>query len=380
MSSTLTVRPHPSYHALLQREDCKNWANYFCRFVFADLNFPCPIPSEGITAILDDEWPRFVPTFGSDTFIYAWVSDEIYQTEVWEYWFREHNGWMIFGLNDTSLACLGGLHGALGEPPTSLDKMVVTLVANGDLSPLNSLKAVNCLQLKKIEPATDLGPISALVDLELLILEDTGDLISLEPLSTLSRLNYLELGRPRSVTNIAPLTNLSFLTKLKMERLSKVTDWTPLSSLRSLKELKLRNCAQEDLSPLLSLTELEALDLGMNIGIANLDPLAGMIHLKKLDLFGASKVLSLRPLSGLLQLEELELGMCSSIEDLTPLAGMTRLQSLRLWECSRVSDLRPLANLKELSSLSLMDCWRIPMEHREAVEQRDFDKLRSLLS
>jgi hypothetical protein len=80
------------------------------------------------------------------------------------------------------------------------------------------------------------------------------------------------------------------------------------------------------------------------------------------------------------EMQSLSLCGCEGVEDLSPLRGLTKLRHLFLSDCPKVHDLTPLAYMTDLCSLHLNDCWRVPVPLREAVEARDFDLLRTLLS
>jgi hypothetical protein len=330
---------------------------------------------EGVTDFLEEPIDS-VSVFDS------WVNvpGQLNEAAVWEYWFRENNGWMIFGINDLPMICMGGGHGDLGEPPSGFEAMIVKLVAKEGLSRLKLLKSVKRLHLSNLVSDAELGPISCLLELEELILQGASGVTSLEPLSNLPRLRYLDLGILRGVVSIAPLAGLSSLKVLRMCRTEEAVDLAPLSLMKGLKSLTLENCRLVDLSALAVLTELESLSLERNLELGDLGPLASLTKLRVLNLSAVQKMESLRPLSGLIRLEHLVLSLCSSLEDLSPLAELAELQSLALWECPLVSDLRPLANLKKLESLKVDDSPRIPLQQREAIQAGDYTILRSLLS
>jgi Leucine-rich repeat (LRR) protein len=114
----------------------------------------------------------------------------------------------------------------------------------------------------------------------------------------------------------------------------------PYGGLKTLREIKRAKKAKasvlhladrkiRDLSPLASLTDLEALYLGLN-EIRDLSPLAGLSNLTYLNLY-ANRVSDVTPLSGLTGLDTLFLDR-NKITKITPLAKLSKLEWLAVRE------------------------------------------------
>ena len=107
-----------------------------------------------------------------------------------------------------------------------------------------------------------------------------------------------------------------------------------------------------DLSPLTTLTKLDAIYAWGNRELSDLGPLASLTDLRILVL-PVSNISDIRPLAGLTQLEELDLNY-NSIENIDALAGLTQLTKLRIND-NWVTDVRPLATLTLLKELKIQN-------------------------
>ena len=117
--------------------------------------------------------------------------------------------------------------------------------------------------------------------------------------------------------NPEPYGGLETLRKIKRAKRAK-------ASVLHLADRKIR-----DLSPLASLTDLDALYLGLN-EISDLSPLAGLSNLTYLNLY-ANQVNDVTPLSGLTGLDTLFLDR-NKITKITPLAKLSKLEWLAVRE------------------------------------------------
>ncbi|RBY95085.1 hypothetical protein DQ237_15325 [Blastococcus sp. TF02-8] len=140
-------------------------------------------------------------------------------------------------------------------------------------------------------------------------------------------LHTLVLGSTRRRLSLQPLARFTGLRRLYLEKQTR--DLDVLAGLMSLTSLTLRSITLPDLSLLLPLTGLRALDLKL----------------------GGTRDLSLLPQVG--KLEYLELWMVRGLDDLTPVAGTTTLRHLFLQALSRVTELPDLSRLAQLEVVHL---------------------------
>ncbi len=169
---------------------------------------------------------------------------------------------------------------------------------------------------------------------------------TLNHIMRLTQLHAIEKG-------IADIQGLEFAVNLTDLDLAgnPIKDISPLGDLMNLMHLGLgfTNISDSDLSPLASLTSVEALDLSGN-QITDLSPLSALTFLRKLDL-QHNQITDLSPLAALTTLIDINL-RDNPLSDLIPLSGLTNLESLELARCT-VSDVSPLAGLKKLRILDL---------------------------
>ena len=151
-----------------------------------------------------------------------------------------------------------------------------------------------------------------------------------------------------AVSNLSPLLSLPQLTALDLGGNS-ISDISALRGLTQLTYLSLGNNSISDISGLGSLTRLTSLDLGNN-SILDISALRGLTQLKILYLYN-NLVSDISALAGLTQLTQLFL-WDNSISDISALRGLTQLTQLFLWDNS-ISDISALRGLTQLTYLSL---------------------------
>jgi len=108
-----------------------------------------------------------------------------------------------------------------------------------------------------------------------------------------------------------------------------------------------------DLSPLLALPNLRALDLSRNEGVLKMPSLASLTQLEKLTITQIPYVLDLDALAGLPRLADLCLAGNPNLTDLSPLQTLPALSKLNVSGCNSLADLRPLAAIASLRELDI---------------------------
>ncbi len=129
-----------------------------------------------------------------------------------------------------------------------------------------------------------------------------------------------------------------------------ISDVTPLVTLTNLRALDLSNCSLSDIAFLAELPQLTSLDLSGN-PISNVSPLAALAELGELHLRDTS-VSDISVLSRLTQLSNLDIAG-TSVSDISPLAALTELTQLDLGGGNNISDISVLSGLTELTQLYL---------------------------
>jgi len=157
----------------------------------------------------------------------------------------------------------------------------------------------------------------------------------------------LKLNQPLGPILIADLKQLTALN-LGLELY--VADLSGLEHLVNITELDLSQNQVSDLSPIASLTNLTSLELAQN-DITDLSALAGLTNLTFLRVQD-NLVTDISPLAGLTKLTHLNL-WTNEISDISPLAALTDITFLHLTS-NKISDLSPLASLTNVTMLYLM--------------------------
>jgi Leucine-rich repeat (LRR) protein len=163
-----------------------------------------------------------------------------------------------------------------------------------------------------------------------LTVSSRGQLPALRYLRRLRHLVMRELNGNRYVDDLEALKGVPSLTHLDATVSRQFRDLSPLITLKQLQWLELRNCA----------------------GVTDISPLADLTSLQELRLRGCSTLLDLAPLAALRSLKHLTVSGASVLHDVSLLADLSRLQILNLSRSS-VEDLRPLANISSLRELDL---------------------------
>jgi small GTP-binding protein len=190
-------------------------------------------------------------------------------------------------------------------------------------------------------------------------------------LKKLKDLKELKLGLT-NITDLSPIVSLTKLQVLDLNNIS-IPDLTPLRTLGKLRYLDLMNCTIDDPSKLADLNSLTHLNLSYS-SIVDLAPLANLTALQGLQIsytrvfdlsplakltsltdlnITGSAVTSLSPLAPLKALEDLKINE-TNIKDFTPLAHLTGLLYLSLAE-GKITDLTPLSHLKKLAFANLFE-------------------------
>ena len=263
-----------------------------------------------------------------------------------------------------------------------------------DISPLANLTSLKTLQSSGNRLVSDITPLANLT--QLVHLRLTGQSISdITPLTNLTQLIHLHLDY-NQIRDISPLANLTLLEELALNN-NAISDIAPLGGLKNLKQLWLADNPIYDLSPL---TQLEGVELDIEIDFSQLDKLNTVVEipdpnleqairdalslpkdipLTQLQMQNLTRLaawdrnitnltglehaiflnhLSLRynqiqditTLTDLIHLVELILDR-NPITDLTPLSNLVNLKILRLDGCINVTDISPLQNLVNLERL-----------------------------
>ena len=167
--------------------------------------------------------------------------------------------------------------------------------------------------------------------------------------------NLKSLNIPRIVFNtISKLISLLNLEELNLNKCISKTGYSSLSKLKSLKILNLNEAEVNDISWIKDLVKLTELDLSNNLNIKDFSSLSDLINLKKLtieniySLSGNKFNVNLEFAKKLKNLEFLNINGCTSCCNLA-LNQLTKLTILKI----RDNDLKDITFLETLSNL----CW-----------------------
>lgn len=154
-------------------------------------------------------------------------------------------------------------------------------------------------------------------------------------LSNLDSLSIAEVIPQYPISSLMGIENCKNLIYLVISS-QDVSEILPLASLTKLKYLWLdQKCKISDVNPLSELTELEDLNLNINL-ITDISPLKNLIGLKMLDLHN-NDVRDISPLMNLLNLTSLYLSAWNHIGNSVPLKSLTKL-SWVAFDMNNVSD------------------------------------------
>ena len=146
------------------------------------------------------------------------------------------------------------------------------------------------------------------------------------------------------------ISDLKQLTALNLGLELYVADLSGLEHLVNITELDLTQNQVTALSPIASLTKLTSLDLAQN-DITDISPLTSLTNLTFLRIQD-NLVTDISPLAGLTKLTELNL-WTNEISDISPLAALTDLAKINLTK-NKISDLSALASLTNVTRLELI--------------------------
>ena len=175
-------------------------------------------------------------------------------------------------------------------------------------------------------------------------------LSGIEALSRLTNIKTLYLGWLATHT-MEPFSQMPKLESLTLYDYSGPTDYDVLGGLTGLKELSLDGAGGgfESLHFLLTLTDLETLEIGGGSTSGGAWPIASLVNLKKLALSGFDTDLSF--LTDLKQLRELRLDGWDNVDDYSPIASLDSLEYLELintpmLDFSQISHIKTLRGIK----------------------------------
>ena len=172
----------------------------------------------------------------------------------------------------------------------------------------------------------------------------------------------------RGVTDLTGLEHAINLTFLGIQY-SPLTDLSPIAGLTRLDTIYMWATPVSDLTPLRNLKRLRRLHASYGHQIVDISPLASLTELEALNLSG-NKIVDISPLANLKQLTELWL-MANRITDVRPLAGLTELRVLEIEE-NKIFDHSPLDHLSLDHFTFDQTCDMPPLPLQERLENRNF--------
>jgi len=178
-------------------------------------------------------------------------------------------------------------------------------------------------------------------------------LVSLDGLIHLpADLSYLGLGQTKQRLPLAPLARFTALRRLYLEGQRKDID--VIGQLRTLTSLTLRSITLPDLSLLLPLTRLRALDLKLG-GTRDLARLPEVGALQYLALWMIRGLHDLTPIADIPTLEYLFLQALKQVAALPSFGNCTHLTRVHLETMKSLTDLTPLLTAPALTQLTIAD-------------------------
>lgn len=170
---------------------------------------------------------------------------------------------------------------------------------------------------------------------------------------------FIGLGKTKRRLSLAPLARFSELQHVYLEAQTK--DIEVVGELRALRSVTLRSITLPDLSLLLPLSGLRALDLKLG-GTKNLDLLPRFTELEYLELWMVKGLRDLSPVAELPHLEFLFLQSLRQVERLPDMSGMKGLRRLWIETMRGLSDLSPLRRAPYLRQLAAIDMVHLQAE------------------
>ncbi|MEH0933522.1 hypothetical protein [Micromonospora sp. CPCC 205558] len=178
-------------------------------------------------------------------------------------------------------------------------------------------------------------------------------LVSLDGLNHLpADLTYLGLGQTKKRLSLAPLARFTELQRLYLEGQSK--DIEVIGHLRTITSLTLRSITLPNLSLLVPLTRLRALDLKLG-GTRDLALLPEVGALQYLELWMVRGLHDLTPIADIPTLEYLFLQALKQVAALPSFGNCTHLTRVHLETMNGLSDLTPLLTAPALTQLTIAD-------------------------
>jgi hypothetical protein len=162
----------------------------------------------------------------------------------------------------------------------------------------------------------------------------------------------LDLGHTKPMLDLTMLARFPALRELKLEGQTKGI--AVISRLTALEDLTLRSITLPDLSLLLPLTELRALDIKLG-GTKDLSLLSRIGRLQYLELWMIRGLTDLSAIGRLPHLRYLFLQALRRVETLPDLSMNVELRRVHLETMKGLRDLRPLATAPALEQLLLVD-------------------------
>lgn len=163
---------------------------------------------------------------------------------------------------------------------------------------------------------------------------------------------YIGIGQTKRRLSLTPLAGFSQLQHVYLEGQTK--DIEVIGELQELRSVTLRSITLPDLSLLLPLTQLRALDLKLG-GTKNLGLLPRFRQLEYLELWMVKGLGDLSPIAELSRLEYLFLQSLRQVEGLPDMSGMTSLRRLWIETMRGLSDLSPIRLAPQIRQLAAID-------------------------
>ena len=189
------------------------------------------------------------------------------------------------------------------------------------------------------------------VDLEELVIGDTTPRLDLSILARFRNLKSLWLeGHTKQLEVISQLTGLE---RLSLRSIT-LPDLTLLLPLRSLEALEIKLGGTNDLRLLPRIGAVRYLELWLIRGLDEVGPIGQMGELRSLFLQALKRVERLPDFAGAPNLRRIELMQMKGVRDLRPLATAPALEELLLVEMAHLQpeDLRPLVGLPRLRAVT----------------------------
>lgn len=220
---------------------------------------------------------------------------------------------------------------------------------HGDLGIVCDLPALTGLNVMNDPGLQSLRPLAGHPALKNVLLQEVGT-VDISPLATLPELRYLYLWADR-VSNIELLRDCPKLESVHIRALADLTQLSRCLPLHNIKQFDLVHAAMVDLTPLVDvpqLAALERLELSSCRQLCSIDGIENWAaSLRSFTLWGNCAVTDLRPLIGLPQLKSLHLTW-GAARDLQIVRQLRNLQNLYLYD-NRDADLTPLRGVKSLA-------------------------------